>query len=249
MGRMTTPISHLSRHLPDERPAPQRRGVSFLAPESQITRTPTGMVHGSVESVNGPAHRPVVRGVKAVLTVSAHGRSQANAATGQPAMITLGNAAKTLGISKPALSKAISRGHLSAHKREDGSFSIDPAELMRWWDGARHRFQGAAPVHAVSDFHETTASANSENTAVTPANGGNSADTDVGVAARLATLEEHVKGLRELLDEVKRSREQTEADRDHWRDQAARAVKALPAPESKISAEPQRRPWWRRLAG
>jgi excisionase family DNA binding protein len=159
-------------------------------------------------------------------------------------MITLGNAAKTLGISKPALSKAISRGHLSAHKREDGSFSIDPAELMRWWEGARHRFQGADPVHASSHFHGTTPSENSEKQSETPANAGNGADTSPEVAARLAALEEQVKGLRELLDEVRRSREETAADRDHWREQAVRVVKALPAPESKT----ERRSVWEHLS-
>src|SRR4051812_19515877 len=55
--------------------------------------------------------------------------------SGQPGMVTLGNAAKQLGISKPTLSKAIAKGHLSATRREDGSFAIDPSELVRWWDG------------------------------------------------------------------------------------------------------------------
>jgi hypothetical protein len=155
-------------------------------------------------------------------------------------MITLGNAAKQLGISKPALSKAISRGHLSAQKREDGSFSIDPAELMRWWEGARHRFQPPP----VLEFQGTTASENSENG---PDNGDGS---DPEANARLAALEEQVKGLRELLDEVKRSRDQAESDRDHWRDQAARAVKALPAPDAKSDSESASRlTWWQRLVG
>ena len=44
---------------------------------------------------------------------------------------TLGDAAKATGISKPTLSKAIKSGKISAIKNEDGSFSIDPAELHR----------------------------------------------------------------------------------------------------------------------
>ena len=46
-------------------------------------------------------------------------------------MLTLGQAAKEAGISKPTLSKAIKSGRISATKQEDGSFSIDPAELFR----------------------------------------------------------------------------------------------------------------------
>jgi hypothetical protein len=218
---------------------PTRRALCFLASESQITRAPLGTLRECATPVNGPASQPLPEFVKTVLTVSAHRCPTFGPSTGQPRMITLGNAAKQLGISKPALSKAISRGHLSAQKREDGSFSIDPAELMRWWEGARHRFQPPA----VFEFQGATPSEDDENGAA------NGSGSDPEVNARLAALEEQVKGLRELLDEVKRSREQAESDRDHWRDQAARAVKALPAPDVKSDAEPaSRRSWWR-LAG
>jgi excisionase family DNA binding protein len=44
---------------------------------------------------------------------------------------TLGDAAKATGISKPTLSKAIKSGRISAIKTENGSYSIDPAELHR----------------------------------------------------------------------------------------------------------------------
>jgi len=66
---------------------------------------------------------------------------------GQPIIITLGNAAKQLGLSKPTTSKAISRGHLSATRRDDGSFAIDPSELMRWWEGAKHCFHSQQVSH------------------------------------------------------------------------------------------------------
>jgi excisionase family DNA binding protein len=44
---------------------------------------------------------------------------------------TLGEAAKATGITKPTLSKAIKNGKMSAIKNENGSYSIDPAELHR----------------------------------------------------------------------------------------------------------------------
>jgi protein subunit release factor A len=44
---------------------------------------------------------------------------------------TLGEAAKAVGKSKGTISKAIKTGKISAHKKEDGSFSIEAAELHR----------------------------------------------------------------------------------------------------------------------
>jgi hypothetical protein len=45
--------------------------------------------------------------------------------------LTLGQAAKEVGISKPSLSAAIKKGRVSAHKNEQGVYEIDPAELFR----------------------------------------------------------------------------------------------------------------------
>jgi hypothetical protein len=44
---------------------------------------------------------------------------------------TVGQAAKATGKSKPTISRAIKTGALSATKNEDGSYTIDPAELHR----------------------------------------------------------------------------------------------------------------------
>lgn len=44
---------------------------------------------------------------------------------------TLGDAAKATGKSKTTLHRAIKSGKISAYKAEDGSYSIDPAELHR----------------------------------------------------------------------------------------------------------------------
>ena len=46
-------------------------------------------------------------------------------------MLTLGQAAKETGLSKPSISKAIKTGRLSAVKTENGEYQIDPAELFR----------------------------------------------------------------------------------------------------------------------
>lgn len=52
---------------------------------------------------------------------------------------TLGEAAKAVAYSKPTLSRAIKNGKLSAKRLDDGSYSIDPAELERWKDSNGHR--------------------------------------------------------------------------------------------------------------
>lgn len=163
-------------------------------------------------------------------------------------MVTLGAAAKQLGISKPTLSKAISKGQLSAARRDDGSFAIDPSELVRWWDNVKHRFQ----PHTVVELQPATHSSGEE-TASTDVvadwqhehhgNGGNE------VATRLAALEAEVRGMRELLAEVKASRDTAQETADHWRTQAERLTMVLPAPVKMEASAEATRPWWRRLAG
>jgi excisionase family DNA binding protein len=56
-------------------------------------------------------------------------------------MPTLGQAARQCGVSKGTISKAIKTGKLSATRREDGSWSIDNAELARYLDANGHRFR------------------------------------------------------------------------------------------------------------
>lgn len=47
-------------------------------------------------------------------------------------MLTLGQAAKEVGLSKPTISEAIKKGKLSA-KKDGHQYQIDPAELFRVW--------------------------------------------------------------------------------------------------------------------
>ena len=44
---------------------------------------------------------------------------------------SLGEAAKEIGVSKATVQRAIKSGRLSATRRDDGSYDIDPAELRR----------------------------------------------------------------------------------------------------------------------
>lgn len=165
-------------------------------------------------------------------------------------MVTLGEAARQLGISKPTLSKAITKGALSASRRDDGSFAIDPSELVRWWDNVKHRFQ----PQPVSELQAATPSETGETanrdgvSSRQQATGGNG---DPEVAARLAALETEVRGLRELVAEVKASRDDARVTADQWRVQAERLTLVLPAPRTEQEASPPetRVPWWKRLVG
>ena len=56
-------------------------------------------------------------------------------------MLTLGAAARQLGVSKGTINKAIATGKLSATRREDGSWAIDGSELARYLEVNGHRFE------------------------------------------------------------------------------------------------------------
>src|SRR5690242_19696368 len=46
-------------------------------------------------------------------------------------MLTVGQAARLTGLNKTTMNRAIQRGRLSAHRHDDGSWRLDPAELQR----------------------------------------------------------------------------------------------------------------------
>jgi len=60
-------------------------------------------------------------------------------------MLTLGQASKTVGKSKPTISKAIKDGKLSAQK-VDGVYQIEPSELLRVFPAISPQDSTPAPV-------------------------------------------------------------------------------------------------------
>src|SRR3954468_21594248 len=102
-------------------------------------------------------------------------------------MLTLGQAAKLAGVGKTTLTRAIRAGRLSATPRDGGGYMIDPAELERVYT---LRSPGTATGGAtVAPVHHATPGPNAE------------------TLARLAAAEAQVRGLRELLSEVTRTRD------------------------------------------
>lgn len=131
--------------------------------------------------------------------------------------LTAGQAAKQTGVSKPTISRAIAEGRLSAARREDGSWGIDPAELMRWKDSYGHRHtntnQSATPI----ETHETP-TLQIEN-------------------ARIAA---ELVGARALLEAERQRAETAERDRDRWHAAFLSLPKPTPTPEPKPEPEKAR---------
>ena len=169
------------------------------------------------------------------------------------ANFSLREAAQQAGVSKSTIWRSVKSGRLSAARDDDGDFAIDPAELFRVFPPkpADHAAQLAAGHNAK---------------AIAPA------ETDAGDQFRNAALEAELRVLRELLAEMRASKEELRADlenvrldRDHWRVHAGRV--ALAASGVTVGAESGRptvngtlalagpdptsgrRPWWRRMAG
>ena len=145
--------------------------------------------------------------------------------------LSLGQAAKHSGFSKPTLSRAIKSGKLSAARLDDGSFAIDPAELERWKDNNGHRNHLETPLATPDETPETPKDSSP-------------------LQVELEVLRERVR-----IFEGERDRERAQLtgqiddlrrDRDHWREQADRATRLLSAPSTASPAAPEtpKRRWW-----
>ena len=136
------------------------------------------------------------------------------------ATLSLREAAEQAGTSKSTIFRAIKAGRLSAARTDDGGFAIDPSELFRVYPP---KASTVAPAHSTEQV---------------VGQGATASDTaDVALATKLATLEAEVRGLRDLLAEVKSNRDEVRQDRDEWRGRAERLL------------TDQRKPWWHRIAG
>ena len=125
--------------------------------------------------------------------------------------VTLGTAAKLAKTSKTSINRAIKSGKLSATRRDDGSYEIDPAELARVYD-----VTPATGTDTGTVVQSVTQPATDD------------------VTLRLAAAEAELKALRELLIEVRRGRETAEAQADAWREQASRLVLAGPTEKPSL---------------
>jgi hypothetical protein len=172
-------------------------------------------------------------------------------------MLTLGQAARVTGLGKTTLTRAIKAGRLSATRREDGSYAIDPSELSR--------------VYKLTiDTPETGSSTGYTVHRATPDNETRATLRDSDVHTRLAVAEAELRHLSERLEEAKATIAKEEARAAAWQAQAERlalmapTVIAAPGPvatpeaaapppaapiaPSAAAPEPPRRSWfgWRK---
>lgn len=131
-------------------------------------------------------------------TSNGHGKTMRD-----PLRYTLGTAAKATGKSKTTIQRAISNGRISAEKRDDGTYSIDPSELHR------------AFPHLEGD----TVLRNTER------DNPGLRDETPELRAKIEALEAMLSREREALDEAR-------VDRDAWRQQA-RTLLAAPPPKPR----------------
>jgi len=114
-----------------------------------------------------------------------------------PKRYTLGTASKATGKSKTTIQRAISKGKISAHKDEDGSYSIDPSELHRVFPRVTDGTVSSDPNLDTSRPHDETPE----------------------LRVKIEALEAMLAREREALDEVRK-------DRDAWKNQATALLAA-----------------------
>ena len=134
-------------------------------------------------------------------------------------MLTLGEAAREVGKTKPAIANAIKAGRISATRDDKGQYQIDPAELFRVYP-AKGKELGETKPH-----EDTTLQRENEL-----------------LREQLATVKEERERERELLQtQLERERQQA----DHWRQQATMLLTHQQQPPT----ETPRPGFWRRLFG
>ena len=130
---------------------------------------------------------------------------------------TLGDAAKATGKSKTTLHRAIKSGRISASKAEDGSYSIDPAELHRVFPAVT----AGTPLGLLPKNDEERLS-----------------NTLSALRIQLEMHEKERERERALLQETIADLRE---DRDKWRQQA---TSLLTDQRSEPTAPVRRRRWW-----
>ena len=124
---------------------------------------------------------------------------------------TLGEAAKATGISKASISRAINSGRISATKKDDGSFAIEPVELHRVYPP-----KSAAPVTETPSETIRNGSADTRN----------GSDSNV-LQARLDAALEQLRDRDGTIDDLRRRLDQSDEER---REAQARVIGLLAGP-------------------
>jgi len=134
-------------------------------------------------------------------------------------MLTLGEAAREVGKTKPAIANAIKAGRISATRDDKGQYQIDPAELFRAYPPKSKELGETKPQEQETLQRENEL-----------------------LREQLAAIREERERERALLQtQLERERQQA----DHWRQQAT----MLLTHQQQPPAETARPGFWRRLFG
>ncbi|NIJ35324.1 DNA-binding protein [Sphingomonas oligoaromativorans] len=129
---------------------------------------------------------------------------------------TLGEAAKATGVSKASISRAINSGRISAIKKDDGSFSIEPVELHRVY-----------PPKSTTTVSETP----NEPVANGISNTSNAIDSKV-LQARLDAVLEQLRDREGTIDDLRQRLDRADEER---REAQARVIGLLTGPAASES--------------
>src|SRR4051812_34317770 len=137
------------------------------------------------------------------------------------------DAAREAGVSKTSILRAIQSGRMSAPRKDDGGYAIDPAELFRVFSPKG------------TDVGQGDRSGDADRGQTVPP----SPEATDHLSARFAALEAEVQALKELVRRLDLDKTDLKSDRDAWKNQAESAQRLLTV-SKEAPKEPQRRSWW-----
>jgi len=147
-------------------------------------------------------------------------------------MLTLGEAARHCGVPKSTISRAIKSGRLSAGRADDGSYSIDPAELFRVY-----------PMKSEEEVAATDAT-EEQDSGVAQSATPNSAPDATELRIRNAELEAQIKGLQTIVEMERQRAEELKAERDRWASALEASQRQLTHVTEKQAEAEKRSGWW-----
>src|SRR3954465_5397358 len=142
------------------------------------------------------------------------------------ATLSIRDAGRQAGVSRSSILRAIQSGRMSAPRKDDGGYAIDPAELFRVFP-PKGTDVGQGDMSGDADRGQT----------VPP-----TSEAADHLSARFASLEAEVQALKELVRRLDLDKVDLKSDRDAWKNQAESAQRLLTV--SKEASAEQRRGWW-----
>jgi hypothetical protein len=177
------------------------------------------------------------------LTVDTSEPMDGTTATTPPALpdyVTQYQFATTFGIHKSTVKRAVDSGKIQAHRRPDGNRLFLPEALQYFQDKIKKHSQVIDTSSETSINHPKAPVSTPPESVAIPVS------QLMELQAKVAAIETEAKFLTQMLEEERKRRQATEADRDRWHT-AYQEMKALPAPI--VQPEPQKTGFFARLFG